>query len=176
MFRVDPGPQVEWYDVDYPDVIALRRRFYPQRDHYHLVATSITDPDWLLEITADRPVLLIAEGVTMYLAEEDGVALLRRVVEHFPSGELQFDGFNWLAIKSQNGNQVVRRSGSTLHWAVNSPDDILRRLPELRLLAVESKPEVNPITRVPLVFRRFGRKKTLVPAMQTMLQFHRYAF
>ena len=37
----------------------------------------------------------------MYLTEDEGVALLRRVVDHFPSGELQVDFYNWLAIKSQ---------------------------------------------------------------------------
>jgi len=116
---------VEWYDVDYPDVIALREKLYPSRDHYHLVAASITDPAWLVEIPADRPLLLLVEGVTMYLTEEDGMALLRRVVEHFPSGELHFDVFNWLGIRSQKDNAVVRQSGSTLHWAVDDPDVLI---------------------------------------------------
>ena len=31
-FRLDPGPDVEWYDIDYPDVIALRTQLYPTRD------------------------------------------------------------------------------------------------------------------------------------------------
>ena len=52
----------------------------------------------------------------MYLTEADGVALLRRVVEHFPSGELQFDAFSRSGIRAQVVNTVVRRSGSTLHW------------------------------------------------------------
>ena len=43
-FRLDPGPGVEWYDVDYPDVADLRRQLYPTRDHYHVVAASVTDP------------------------------------------------------------------------------------------------------------------------------------
>ena len=30
-FRVDPAPNVDWYDIDFPDVIALRERFYPTR-------------------------------------------------------------------------------------------------------------------------------------------------
>ena len=114
VFRLDPGPDVEWYDVDYPDVIALVERLYPAREHYHPVAASVTDPAWLSAIPADRPVLLIAEGLTYYLTRDDGVALLRRVVEHFPSGELHFDGCNWLSIKLQKFNPVVRRSGSTL--------------------------------------------------------------
>ena len=32
VFRLDPGPGVEWYDVDYPAVIALREKVYPTRD------------------------------------------------------------------------------------------------------------------------------------------------
>src|ERR1700682_395937 len=100
-FRLDPGPGVEWYDVDYPDVVDLRRQLYPTRDHYHLVAASVTDPAWLTDIPGDRPVLAIGEGLTMYLTMEDGVALLRRIVDHFPSGELQFDAFNrWASSRS----------------------------------------------------------------------------
>jgi len=175
-FRLEPGPGVEWYDVDYPDVIALREKLYPSRDHYHLVAASITDPAWLVEIPADRPLLLLVEGVTMYLTEEDGMALLRRVVEHFPSGELHFDVFNWLGIRSQKDNAVVRQSGSTLHWAVDDPDDIRQQVPGVRLLATEPVPQASPVTRVPLAYRRYGRWKSLPHAVKTMHQFHRFAF
>ena len=31
VFRLDPGPGVEWYDVDYPAVIALREKLFPTR-------------------------------------------------------------------------------------------------------------------------------------------------
>src|ERR1700712_1500343 len=34
-FRIDPGPDVEWYDVDYPDVAALRRQPLPAGEHNH---------------------------------------------------------------------------------------------------------------------------------------------
>jgi methyltransferase (TIGR00027 family) len=79
-FRLEPHAGVDWYDVDYPDVIALRRQLYPSPEGYHLVAASVTDPAWLAEIPGDRPVLLLAEGVTMYLTEDDGLALLRRAL------------------------------------------------------------------------------------------------
>jgi O-methyltransferase involved in polyketide biosynthesis len=121
VLRLDPGPEVEWYDVDYPDVIALLRRLYTDREHHHAVAASVTDPAWLTAIAADRPALMIAEGLTYYLTKDDGIALFRRVVEHFPSGELQFDVFNTLGIRLQKINPVVRRSGSTLHWGSTDP-------------------------------------------------------
>ena len=89
--RLQPGPGVEWYDVDYPEVAALRSQLYPAAERYHVVAASVTDPGWLADIPAGRPGLMVGEGLTMYLTEQDGIALLRRVVGHFGSGELQFD-------------------------------------------------------------------------------------
>jgi len=176
VFRLDPGPGVEWYDVDYPDVAELRRQLYPSRDHFHVVAASVTDPAWLADIPGDRPVLAIGEGLTMYLTEEDGVALLRRIVDHFPSGELQFDAFNRLGIKSQWTNTVVRRSGATLHWAIDGPDDIIKAVPGVRLLEWKSAVEVDGFAEVAWYYRATLRLMRLVPALRYMAQYHRYAF
>jgi O-methyltransferase involved in polyketide biosynthesis len=175
-FRLDTGPGVEWYDVDYPDVADLRRQLYPTRDHYHLVAASVTDPGWLNDIPGDRPVLAIGEGLTMYLTEEDGVALLRRIVDHFPSGELQFDAFNRLGIKSQWINTVVRRSGATLHWGINGPDDIVKAVPRVRLLAWVSAIDDDAFDKVPWYYRATLKAMQLLPVLRYMAQYHRYAF
>lgn len=175
-FRVQPGPGVEWYDVDYPDVAALRTQLYPVCDHYHVVAASVTDPTWLAGIPTDRPALMIGEGLTMYLTQQDGTALLRRVVEHFGSGELQFDVFNWLGIKSQVLNTVVRRSGSTLCWAINGPGDIVAVVPGVRLLAWERWFESRTFARLPRSARMMGKAMALVSAVANMSQYHRYAF
>ncbi|MGO9927430.1 MAG: class I SAM-dependent methyltransferase [Mycobacterium sp.] len=177
VFRLDPGPEVEWYDVDYPDVIALVERLYPPREHYHPVAASVTDPAWLGTIPADRPVLLIAEGLTYYLIKDDGIALLRRVVENFPSGELHFDVCNWLSIQIQKVNPVVRRSGSTLHWAVNEPNDILQAVPGVRLLVAISVFDTEEFKRLRGgAYRALGTIMRAAPTLRNLAQFHRYAF
>ena len=176
VFRINPGPQIAWYDVDQPPVIALREQVYPTRDGYHLVATSATDPSWLDEIPADRPVLLLAEGISMYLTQADGVALLQSIVDRFPSGELQIDFYNWLGVKSQKTHRLQRQSGATLHWAVNSPRDILDSVNGIRLLAATDFFYAETFSRVPAGFRRVGRVARSVPPLRGMLQYHRYAF
>jgi O-methyltransferase involved in polyketide biosynthesis len=176
VYRLDPGPEVTWYDIDFPDVIALRKRVYPGRANYRLLPASVTDPSWLAEVAADRPALFLGEGLTMYLTKEDGLALLRRVVERFPSGELQFDSFNTLGIRTQVTNSVVRRSGSTLHWAINRPADILEAVPGVRLLAWESVFDSDTFDEVTPAVRWLGRVMARVPALRTMAQYHRYAF
>ena len=175
-FRLAPGPGVDWYDVDYPDVTELRRRLLPAAEHNHVVAASVTDPAWLAEIPAGRPTLMIGEGLTMYLTESDGVALLRRIVERFPNGELHFDVFNRLGIKTQWSNAVVRRSGARLHWAINGPGDILTAVPGTRLLEWVRWFESGTYERIPRAYRVLGAVMALVPATANMSQYHRYGF
>ena len=175
-FRLQPGPGVQWYDVDYPEVAALRTQLYPAAEHYHVVAASVTEPGWLADIPADRPALMIGEGLTMYLTEQDGIALLRRVVGHFGSGELQFDAFNWLGIKAQVLNSVVRRSGSTLRWAINGPDDIVAAVPGVRLLAWQRWFESDTVEKLPRSAKVMGKAMALVTTVANMSQYHRYAF
>ncbi len=175
-WRLEPGPGVEWYDVDHPDVAELASQLLPTSDHHHVVAASVTDPAWLHDIATDRPTLMIGEGLTMYLTEHDGTALLRRVVDRFGSGELQFDAFNRLGIKSQWMNTVVRRSGSTLCWGINGPDEILLAVPGTRLLGWVRWFESDTFNQLPRRYQALGRFMSLVPAMANMSQYHRYAF
>ncbi|MGD9619474.1 MAG: class I SAM-dependent methyltransferase [Mycolicibacterium sp.] len=176
VFRIDPGPDVRWYDVDFPQVIALREQIYPTRPDYGLIATPATEPTWLQQIPADRPTLLIAEGISMYLTADDGIALLRRFVDRFGTGELQIDFFNWLAIKSQKTQSLVRTSGSTLHWAVNSPEDVLSQLPGIRLLAATTFFGADTYPATSKGMQALKRGIRVLPPVRKALQYHRYAF
>jgi len=176
VFRLNPGPGVEWYDVDYPAVISLREKVFPSRPHYHLVATPATDPSWLEQIPADRPTLLLAEGISMYLTQDDGTALLQRVVDRFGSGELQIDFYNWLIIRSQKVQRLQRQSGSTLYWAVNRPADVLERVTGIRLLADATFFDASTFGRTSAVFRTSRHLVRALPPLRRAFQYHRYAF
>ena len=175
-FRLNPGPGVEWYDVDYPDVAELRKQLLPEREHYHVVAASVTEPDWLADVPADRPTLMIGEGLTMYLTEQDGVALLRRVVEHAPSGELQFDAFSRFGIKTQWTNAVVKRSGARLHWGIDGPDEIIEAVPGVRLLQWVSPFDSATFADVSWPYRVMAKVMSVSSSLRYMAQYHRYAF
>jgi O-methyltransferase involved in polyketide biosynthesis len=177
VFRLNPEPDVEWYDLDYPDVIALREKLYPGRKHYHLVSASATDPSWLSAIEADRPALLLAEGLSMYLSEADGIALLRRVVDRFPTGELQLDVWSRAGVRAQQKtNKVITRSGSTLGWAVDGPEDILARVPGIRLMMAASLFKADTVGRASKGTRFAARTASRVPVLRNSIQLHRYAF
>ena len=176
MFRLDPGPGVEWYDVDFPSVIALREKVFPSRPNYHLVATPATDPSWLDQIPADRPTLLLAEGISMYLAEDDGVALLQHVIDRFGTGEIQIDYYSRLVVRSQKTHRLQRQSGSTLHWAVNKPSDVLDRLSGARLVDGVTFFDASTFGRASGVFRVMRQLVRPLPPLRRTFQYHRYAY
>jgi O-methyltransferase involved in polyketide biosynthesis len=175
VWRVDPGPGVTWYDVDLPDVVDIRRKIFPDRDHYHLISTSVTAPDWLERIRPDLPTLVIAQGLTMYLRPEDGHALFRRVTDHFTSGVVTLDTHNSYAIRRQH-KLVHRYFGATLHWAINSAADLTRGNPALRV--ADSVSGMLPLlhTTIPVGYRIFIRLALLVPVLRDAGLYVRYEF
>jgi O-methyltransferase involved in polyketide biosynthesis len=176
VFRLDPGPGVEWYDVDYPVVISLREKVFPSRSNYHLVATPATDPSWLDEIPADRPTLLLAEGISMYLTEDDGIALLQHVIDRFGSGEIQIDYYSRLVVRSQKTHRLQRQSGSKLYWAVNRPSDVLDRLSGARLVDGVTFFDASTFGRASGVFRLMRQLVRPLPPLRRTFQYHRYAY
>ncbi|MGC7100363.1 class I SAM-dependent methyltransferase [Amycolatopsis lurida] len=160
VFRLDPPPETRWFDVDFPEIADLRHQLWPELDErpgYRLIASSVTELGWLDEVPADRPVVVIAEGLTMYLREAEIEALIRRIVERFPSGEFVFDLFSKLGIKSQKLNPVVRKSGSTLYWGVDDSRELERYGLELvdehnatQFASEEDLPKVGVVPRLQL--------------------------
>src|ERR1700757_3630908 len=70
MQRVKPPTTVDWYSVDLPNVIALRDELVPAAGPAHSVAASVADDSWTDTIPADRPTMLIADGLLAFLPED----------------------------------------------------------------------------------------------------------
>jgi O-methyltransferase involved in polyketide biosynthesis len=165
VLRLDPPPAVRWFDVDIPEVIELRRRLYPERDGYRMIGASVTDPDWLREVPADRPVLVVAEGLLPYLTEGDIRGLLQRLTDHFGSGEVMFDAAApWLA-------RLVKAS----RWGLRDGREIERWDPRLR--CVEQVPFTTHYAWIPVRrYRLLYRVGHAIPAWRNMFREYRFTF
>lgn len=92
-YRVSPAPTVDWYTVDLAGISALRDQLLPRHDHSHTVVASVAEPAWAAEIPADRPTMLIADGLFAFLTEPVIAGVFRSITEHFGSGELAFNDY-----------------------------------------------------------------------------------
>jgi O-methyltransferase involved in polyketide biosynthesis len=134
VFRVGPPPSVRWFEVDLPEVLALRAQLYPSRPGTQTVATSVTDPQWLERIPADRPALVVAEGLVMYLSEAEGLALLRRITRRFSSGQIVFDAYGtWTVRVITLASRFTTGMRVHLRWGIDDPRALERQVPGLAL-------------------------------------------
>jgi O-methyltransferase involved in polyketide biosynthesis len=133
-WRVDDG-QVEWYDLDMPPVIELRRQFYAEQERYHLLASSVTDLDWTNAVaTVNRPVLIVAEGLLMYLDEANVKRLFLRLREVFPGCRLIADVFSRMTARSAAKHPSLKQTGASLGWGIDEPRELESWAPGIRLL------------------------------------------
>jgi O-methyltransferase involved in polyketide biosynthesis len=177
VLRVEPPESVCWFDVDYPDVIELRRRLFPLRSGYRMIGTSLADVDWIRGLPGDQPVFVVAEGVTMYLTEHIVKSLLQAVVEHFPSGEVAFDvhnrrlvGFTTRARADMKGN------GASFGWGIDDPREITTLVPRLKLIAQTANTALDGYSMMPAAVRARVRLMNLVPALRSLNRVLRYGF
>src|SRR5512136_3037209 len=119
--------RVEWYDLDLPDVIELRRRLVGgEGARHHFLACSVLDSAWLEAVSAhrSRPFLFLAEGVFMYFEEAQVKSLVLTLREHFPGAELVFDAFSPIMRWGHNIRVTRTRVGAYLHWGLKHPQDL----------------------------------------------------
>jgi O-methyltransferase involved in polyketide biosynthesis len=172
-FRVAPPPTVDWYDVDFPEVIAARGQLIPDRANAHGVGADLTDPDWLDAIPTNRPAVIVADGLLAFLAQDEMVFLLNRLTGHFPFGEVAFNGYSRFAIWAAKHYHGIRSvAGLIKSPGFDDPREPERWDPDLKLVeeilltrepeVAEFPPALRLITRLSAHSTALSRKGTTV--------------
>lgn len=134
--RTDNG-MLKWYDLDLPDVIALRSRFLKESERRRFLATSFLEDDWLEVIEVGSNVLFMAAGVFYYFEEPQIKAFIVRLIDRYPGSEIVFDASSPLGVKICN-KKVIESSGlgeqSRLVWGLKRTDDVASWDPRIRIV------------------------------------------
>lgn len=167
---------MRWFDIDYPDVIELRRQLYPERSGYQMIGSSLADMDWLEQIPTDDPAMIIAEGVMMYLPEAVVGPLLQQLTRHFPSGQLLFDALNRLARQAAKSDPSVKVTGASFGWTLDDPQAIKQLAPKLELIQEFRTQDFVGYPRLPGVLRAIVRLMDPFPSLRRMNRVLLYRF
>src|ERR1700753_3567551 len=123
--RVDNGA-VHWIDLDLPDTIALRRRFFADNDRRRMVAASLTDDSWRDTVRElPGPYFFLADGVLPYLTEEDVTRTLAGLAEQFPGALIAFDTYSEQMMAREH-KLAARRGVARWQWACDDPRSLER--------------------------------------------------
>ena len=82
------------YNIDMPDVIAVRNELIPAGDREKNLGFDLNDDAWMMEINASEGAVFYATGVFYYFKTEDVKALFQKMGKHFPGAVLAFDACN----------------------------------------------------------------------------------
>lgn len=117
-------PDIDWIDIDLPEVIALKQRFVKTTNRYRMLDADVTDLSWIERIgwRPGTPVMLTAEGLLMYLAPAHVRALFRGIAAHFSAGgaaaEMLFDYASPLMVLNSALHPALRHTTARFRWAL----------------------------------------------------------
>lgn len=113
-----------WVDVDFPDVITERKRYYGESETYRMIGADIRDPGWLETVPRADRAILIMEGVSMYLEREDLLTLLSRLKAYFGSLTVLMDCYTVFGAKATKYKNPINEVGVTQVYGVDDPREL----------------------------------------------------
>lgn len=114
-----------WYDIDYESVIEIRKKFYKEDNHYQMIGSSVTDYKWLDQIEKSENILVVAEGLTMYLDEEEIRNLISEISRIFDSVYLIFDAYSKKGVKASKIKNPVNQMNARIIYGIDKPEEFL---------------------------------------------------
>jgi len=112
----------QWFDVDFAQVIAERKRFYEENEEYHMLASDAREDEWLKKLPKDSKAIVVMEGVSMYFAPEELKGLLRNLCAHFNNVNLLVDCYTTFAAKASKYKNPINDVGVTCVYGVDDPE------------------------------------------------------
>jgi len=114
-----------WYDLDFPEVIDIKRQLYPETEQYRLIGSSVTHWDWMDTIEQNgKPLLVVAEGLLMYLNPEEVQTLFLKMRDRFMDVTFVFDAYSHLTAKQAAKHPSLKKTGAAIRWGVDVPDEM----------------------------------------------------
>lgn len=117
------APDRRWYDVDFPEVIRERQRYYTAGGSYRMVGADVRDPRWLAEIEGSSAIVVM-EGVSMYLTTAQLQALTAALCRRFDRLTLLTDCYTELAARLSRRRNPVREVGVEQVYGLDEPRQI----------------------------------------------------
>jgi len=129
-----------WYNLDLPETMALREKLLPESGNITQIAMSAMD-DWGGRIEErDTPVLIIIEGLTMYLSEKDVQRIFEVIAGRFAQVTVFVETMN-PAMAKRFKEKSIEGSHAKFTWGIKNGLALAALLPDFRFLEEHSLTE-----------------------------------
>jgi O-methyltransferase involved in polyketide biosynthesis len=136
--RLDNG-QVRWFDLDMPDSMQVRRRFFQEGPRRKFIESSVLDRGWIdtVKQTGSEHYFFIAEGVLLYFTEDQVRTLLKLLADEFPGSLFAFDTCVRSVQQNSRNIEAVKLTKAEFRWGIDDVHEIERWDPRFKVLEVD---------------------------------------
>lgn len=115
----------KWFDCDFPDVIAVRKRYYGPSDHYAMISMDARSPESMNALPDAECAVVILEGISMYLSNGQLHGLLEALQEKYPKVMALMDVYTEFGAKASKYKNPVNDVGVTTLYGVDHLDKLM---------------------------------------------------
>lgn len=115
------GSENRWYDMDFPEVIRERRKYFSESDNYRMIAADMRREEWKQHIPGNCDAIIVMEGVSMYFRPEELAELLRSFGAYFSSVHILMDCYSTFAAKASKYKNPINEVGVTTVYGMDDP-------------------------------------------------------
>ena len=129
-----------WYNLDLPETMAVRERLLPESGAISQIALSAMD-DWGGEIREQNaPVLILIEGLTMYLSERDVQRIFTVISHRFEDATVFAEIMNPTMVRHFK-EKSIDASNAKFTWGIKNGKALAELLPGFRFMEEHSLTE-----------------------------------
>ena len=132
-----------WYNLDLPETMAVREKLLPESGTISQIAMSAMD-DWGGEISElseqNMPVLIVIEGLTMYLNAKDVQQIFKVISNRFSQATIFVETMNPMIVKRFK-ERSIEGSHAKFTWGIKNGKALAELLPDFRFVEEHSLTE-----------------------------------
>lgn len=110
-----------WYDVDFPNVIRERKKYYQETDEYYMIEADVRVKDWSASIPHAKYAIVVMEGVSMYFQLAELKQLLMELSIHFEQVNILMDCYTVFAANASKYKNPINDVGVTVVYGIDDP-------------------------------------------------------
>ena len=114
-----------WIDCDFPDVLEIRKKHYPETDDYKMMTLDASDADQINALPDSDKAIVVLEGISMYLTKEQVNSFFKALKNKYSSIHILMDVYTEFGAKASKYKNPINDVGVTTVYGIDNIEDVL---------------------------------------------------
>lgn len=119
--RINPST-CDWYDIDFEDVISVRKKYYNDSENYHMLSYDMRDEKLFEDLKPASNVIVVMEGISMYVQSSEIQVFFEHLANRFENIHLLLDAYSEFAAKMSKYKNPINEVGVYNVYGIDSPE------------------------------------------------------